>query len=181
MAENDEQFEPIPELNEQDDRIDWKAEALKAQGIAKRNKTKFDKATGTIGELKAQLAKNPLKPGEKQGFDYAEKAYLLANGLKSDEFAVIEEAMKSTGKSIDDVLGSKWFQNDLKERREVAASKAALPDGSGRSGQTTRDTVDYWLAKGELPPADQVELRRKVVNAKIKAAQKSHFTDHPVV
>jgi len=37
-----------------------------------------------------------------------------------------------------------------------------------RSGQSSKDSVDYWLAKGELPPntPENTKLRRDVVNAK---------------
>jgi len=49
--------------------------------------------------------------------------------------------------------------------------------------QTSRDKVDYWIAKDEMPPADQQQLRRDYVNAKNlkKAEDSSKFTDRPVV
>ncbi len=171
----------VPEIvetfdeNEQDT-TDWKALALQNQGIAKRLRTKLEKAKTPPPE--------PPKPAEpeKKGFDYAEKAYLKASNITPDEFAFVKEVMDSTGKSLDEVLEAKYFQAELKEKREAAETKAAIPSGSKRSTTVSKDSEEYWLAKGELPPADQVELRRKVVNALAKnSGNKSQFTDTPII
>lgn len=162
-----------------EEQIDWKAEANRLRGIAKRNETRLKK----LQAIKVESATEPKKePSEKATFDYAEKAFLRANGIQADEYPLVLEVMQSTGKSLDDVLDAKYFQAELKERREAKASKDAIPSGTKRTASSTRDTVDYWLAKGELPPLDQRELRQQVVNARIKAeTAKSQFTDRPVV
>lgn len=141
-------------------------------------------------QLKQLEKKNPdlFKKTEKKtskksdDFDYGEKAYLIANGIKeADEMEFVKDVMKETGKSLDAVVGSKFFQAELKERREDKATADATPKGSKRSGQSAANTVEYWIAKGELPPKDQRELRQKVVNARIsKESNKSMFTDNPV-
>jgi hypothetical protein len=175
----------VPELPQvadgQQDTTDWKATALKMQGMAKRFKTKIDKMT-TAPKTETTTTQNKTDANQTKGFDYAQKAYLKASGFAQDEFALVEEAMKGTGLDIDGVLGSKWFQAALKEQRELKATGEATPNGTKRAGNQTRNDVDYWIAKGELPPLDQPELRRKVVNAKIKAAKEgSMFTNTPVV
>ena len=76
--------------------------------------------------------------------------------------------MKDTGKDIESTLDSKYFQAELKEMRELKATEAATPSGTKRAGQSATDQVDYWLAKGELPPASERDLRQKVVNARMK-------------
>lgn len=173
-TEEIEQETPETELNES---TDWEAEAKKARGIAARLRTKLTKAT----EKKTTEAP-AAKPADKKGFDYAEKAYLKSSGIAPDEFALVDEIMAATGKSLDDVLEAKYFQQELKDRRDAKASKDAIPSGTKRSTSSTRDSVEYWIAKGELPPADQVDLRRKVVNAKIKnETSKSQFSDRSVV
>lgn len=141
-------------------------------------------------QLKQLEKKNPdlFKSIEKKtskksdDFDYGEKAFLIANGIKeSDEMEFVRDVMKETGKSLDAVVGSKYFQAELKDRREDKATQDATPKGSKRSGQSAANTVEYWIAKGELPPKDQTELRRKVVNARItKETNKSMFTSNPV-
>ena len=133
-------------------------------------------------ELGVESEEEPVKKEKKEGFDYAEKAYLKSSGIKSDEYDFVKDVMESTGKSLDDVLENKWFQNDLKEMRELKATKEALPSGTKRSSASTRDTVEYWIAKGELPPIDQMKLRRDVVNARIKAETRgSKFSRNSVV
>lgn len=126
----------------------------------------------------------PKKKTSKESgeLDYGQKAFLVANGIKgSEETNLVKEIMSATGKSLDDVLESRHFQAELKALREDKATKDAIPTGSKRSGQSQATEVEYWLAKGELPPADQRELRTKVVNARIKIQKdKSVFTDQPI-
>ena len=167
-----------------DENTDWKAEALKARGIAKRNATRLErlkKAATTKVETVSPPDKK-IEKVEKTEFDYAEKAFLRASGIESVDYTLVWEAMKQTGKTLDEVLGFKYFQAELKEVREARATKDAIPSGSKRSTPSTRDTVDYWIAKGELPPPDQIQLRRDVVNEKLKREQdRNQFAPRSVV
>ena len=134
------------------DTTDWKAEALKYKAIAERHKNKpREQKANNSGEL-----------------DYGQKAFLAANGVKgSDEMKLVQEIMRNTGKrDLESVIESKYFKSELEEMRALRSTAEANPSGSKRSGQTSSDSVDYWLAKGELPPKDQPELRRQYVNAK---------------
>lgn len=108
------------------------------------------------------------KSSKASELDYGQKAFLVASGVKgAKEMDLAKEYMSNTGKSLEEVVENKYFLNDLKELRETTASANAMPNGSKRSTNSSKDSVDYWLAKGELPPADQIELRRKVVNERI--------------
>ena len=92
--------------------------------------------------------------------------------------------MKDTGKSMDEVIENSRFQAELKDFREGVSSKEAIPKGTRRSSQTSRDSVEYWVAKGELPPntPENQDLRKKVVNAKIEAKRdRDVFTKTPVI
>lgn len=114
----------------------------------------------------------PKPDTQSTGLDYGQKAFLVANGIKGkEETELVQEVMAATGKSLEDVIESKYFQAELKERRDAKSAQDALPTQSKRSAAPARDGVDYWLSKGELPPKDQVELRRKVLNAKITKAK----------
>ena len=183
------ELEPVEEIEEtkdefDNDSTDWKALALKNQGIAKRYQTKIQKgleAEKTAAKEAEKAKKEEKQSQDKKDFDYAEKAYLKTMGIEKNEFPFVKEAMQSTGKSLDEILDSKYFQSELKEKREERASQDAIPTGTKRSGGSARDSVEYWIAKGELPPADQRELCIKVVNAKIAAEKsKSQFTDRPI-
>ena len=141
------------------------------RGILQRQLTKLNKELGIVEkEAEPKVEKKEVK----KGFDYAEKAYLKASGISGDEFALVEEYVENTGKSIDDILELKVFQAELKEKREASEVKEALPSGARRSSSSTKTNVDYWISKGELPPEDQVELRRKVVNERIAREKRSY-------
>lgn len=148
-------------------------------GIKKRQFTKLAKELG----IELPKPKEELKTEKpKEGFDYGEKAFLKASGIQSNEYELVERAMKSTGSTLDEILEDEFFQGRLKSLRETKATKEAIPQGSKRTGTSTRDSVDYWIAKGEMPPADQPKLRREYVNAKLKAEKaKSQFTSRSVV
>jgi len=136
------------------DSTDWKAEALKYKAILDRNK---DRNTST----KKAPASNDL--------DYGAKAFLAVQGIKgSDELKLVKDFMSNTGKDLDSVVESKHFKAELDEMRELKRTADATPSGNKRTGQSARDSVEYWIAKGELPPVSDADLRRQVVNARMK-------------
>jgi hypothetical protein len=171
-VEEAEELDPYQDDSEED-LTDWKAEAEKYKGMASRYKTERDK-------LKAKKAEAPKK--ENKDLDYGQKAFLVASGIKGSEEIELVKQYLASGKELDEIIENKHFQNDLKDLRDDKAIKAAIPSNTKRSGTSTRDSVDYWLAKGELPPPDQVELRRQVVNAKIKSQSTGNpFSQNSVV
>lgn len=165
------------------DKTDWKAialakdeEARKAFGMATRYKTK-------AGKVVEKPVDKPADQSQSNELDNGTIALLNVNGIKDTaELDLVKKIVKETGRPVSEVIGSKYFQAELKDLREsVAADGAASAKGGQRNGNAARDTVDYWIAKGELPPRDQEELRRKVVNARIKKEQsKNQFTDNPI-
>ena len=137
------------------------ARMKKAEADAKANKQDKPKDTD---KSKQQKGTKTFELG------YDHKAYLVANGIKgAEEFSIVQEVMQNTGKSLDDVIEMRYVQAELKALREEKATADAMPKGDKvRGGKSAQNTVDYWIAKGELPPADQVELRRKVVAEKVR-------------
>ena len=146
--------------DEGNDTTDYKALALKMQGMAKRFQTKIKKLAETP----------PAKPTvetKSEGLDYGQKAYLVALGYKDPaEQRKIEEAMKSTGKRIEDVLENPYLKSDIENMREINKSQVAsdATSKSKRTGTSSKSEVDYWVAKGELP--EDVVLARQVVAAR---------------
>jgi Xaa-Pro aminopeptidase len=162
------------------------------EGMTEREKELLErvkKAEAALIGLKKEkkAAKEEPKPELKKPnadtFDYGELAYLEMKGVKSDEEAAfVKKMMERTGDSLKDVLADDYVKNRLKSIREEKATKEAMPSNTRRSQTSGKDSVDYWINKGELPPMDQVELRRKVVNAKIdREKQRSKFSDNPIV
>lgn len=138
--------------SDSEDGVDWKAEALKFKAILDRNKSK-------------KLEKTPSKQSE--GTDYGLKAFLVASGLKGEqEHKLAQEFARNTGKSIEEVVDSKYFLQELQDFREIKNTENASIKGRGKTSNSSANDVDYWLAKpfGELP--DDFELRKKVVRAR---------------
>ena len=180
-----EEVEDIVETKDDDgnDTTDWKALAQsnnklakdfsgKSKGIAQRYKTKMDKLKESLDEKKPDEIKPP-KSENKDGLDYGQKAFLIANGIKgSKETEFVQEELEKAGGELDELLENEYFKDRLKEFREINKTSEATPKGT-RSGKPT-DSIDYWMTK----PMEEVpkELRAKVVNAKLKKdANKENF------
>lgn len=146
--------------NSAEDTTDWKAEALKNKAILERKEKKLQEFLSDDGKEKKTKKTNEL--------GYGEKAFLVANGIKgAKETELVTNYMEQTGKSLDEVIENKYFQNELKDLRDVQAVNEAVGDPSKRVGDVAKNSVEYWIAKGELPPVSEVQLRRDVVNAKM--------------
>ena len=161
------------EESEEKEEVNWEAKAKEAIGRAKRAETQLKKFKEAPEET------SPAKPQKKEGFDYAEKAYLKSSGINQNEFDFVYEVMTSTGKTLDEVLEAKYFQSELKEKREAKASKEAIPSGTKRSASPAKDQIEHWLNKpfSEVPQ----ELKREVLKARQKVeANNSKFSDRPI-
>lgn len=149
----------------------------------KQTRRKLGKDDGK--DSKEDKSSKDEKSDKKGELDYGQKAFLRAEGIKgSAEMDLVMDYVKNTGKSIEDVLESKHFQGDLKDLREEKETDDATPKGSKRGGSSSKDSVDYWLAKGGLPEdnSENRELRTKIVNARSKKASSgSQFATTAVV
>lgn len=177
--EKNEELELDTEETSEEDSTDWKEEAIKLRaekGIIQRERTKALKA---LEELKSQAQKEPT-PQDK--LDYGTKAYLLANGIKNGEMDFFEQHLKESKMTPEQLLSNKHFLSALEERRGGEEVRDAIPEGTKRSNSSARNSVDYWLKKDALPPIDQPDLRREVVNARLKSeASVSKFSSNPVI
>ena len=139
--------------------VDWEAKAKELEGRLKRAETKLSKTP------KPEAG----KPSTSNGLDYGMKALLRSEGIKGDtETKLVEQFMQETGKTLEQVIESKFFKAELEEMRELAKTEDANPKGK-RTGTTAIDSVEYWLGK----PLEEVpkDMRTKVVNAKIKQSE----------
>ncbi|WP_213090026.1 hypothetical protein, partial [Escherichia coli] len=85
---------------------------------------------------------------------------------------------------IEEIIESKYFNSQLKEIRDTRESRLASDalSGNNRSGNSARDTVAYWLDKGQLPPPYMKQLRRDVVNERTRRdTDGEKFTNNPVI
>ena len=148
------------ETKTEEQEVDWQARARELEGRLKRAETKLKKASDSPAPSK------PSAPGE---FDYSQKAFLAVNDVKTPkEMDLARDYMVNTGKTLDEIVTNKFFLQELKELKDLETTDRANPSVSKRTGQSTQDSVEYWLAKGEMPPQGMTELRRAYVNAKMK-------------
>jgi len=105
--------------------------------------------------------------------DLGEKAYLAVNGIKgADEVDFFQKMKKETGKDAESLLQSTYFQVEYKDFKEKKSTSNAIPTGSKRSNNSSVDSVEYWIAKGELPQGlENKELREKIVNTRMGKEQ----------
>jgi hypothetical protein len=138
--------------------------------------------------LRAKKTEEPEKKSlseKKQKLDYGELAYLEIQGIKTkEEREYLKDAQQVSGLDLQDLLTKPFIQAELKALRDAKSTLEAVPSASKRTtpGQSGKDTVDYWIKKDELPPVEQMELRRKVLNQKIhKEREGSKFSSDPIV
>lgn len=156
----------------------------------KRQLNQHDKKFGFKDEEPAEKAEKPAPKTEKSGdFDYGEKAFLRsALDLKgADELQLAKNWRDRTGDDLDTLASDEIFLARLKSFREAKASTEAVPKGSKRSVQQSKDDVGYWqekISSGEKSLTDipDIALRRKVLNARIDQEKtKGQFSDSPLI
>jgi hypothetical protein len=166
MEINEEQTVEEQQPEEQDvERTDWKAKAIEIE-------TKYKSDIGSLKRELKDLKKPKTEPSiesppqdkKPEDLDYGQKAFLIANGIKADEQEFVKEELKKSGQTLDELIDNEYFQAKLKRVRDLRGTEEATPKNSKRTGQSATDTVEYWIAKGELPP--DRELRAKVVKAR---------------
>lgn len=180
-VEDEDIEEETSEPTEDPSELKARIKRLEEKAIAQRERTRM---------LRQELQKNKPKaeaPKEekKNGLDKLDRAVLRVEKIThQDDIGLVEDWMKDTGKDIEQVLASVRFQSELKELQDKRAAQEAAPQNSKRSGQSARDEVDYWLAKGPGPeglPKDNPALAQKVVQARRAQAQRANqFSDEPI-
>ena len=102
----------------------------------------------------------------------------------SEDIDFIQKEMQESRKTLAEVLTMTYVKEGLKELKEARGVKDATPEGGKRSQASAKDSVTYWIAKGELPPntPENMELRRKIVNQREKTDQVgSKFSETPLI
>lgn len=170
MDENetiDDVLEELEEVEEDTtDDTDWKALALKNQGIAKRLQTKLAKASEKKEEpAPAKETKTEFQTGK---LDETQLDYLDLKGISDqDEIDIIERIVAKTGQTVRQALKDDYVVAKLESLRAEKEVKDATPSSTKRSGSGTGDNLATALAKfnkdGTLP--DDYTLRTAVVNA----------------
>lgn len=141
----------------EEETTDWEEKFKKEEGRRKRAETKLSKSKTSDTK--------PPKSENKDGLDYGQEAFLIANGIKgSKESDFVKEELEKAGGELRDLLENEYFKNRLEEFRAINKTSDAIPKKT-RSGKSV-DSLDYWMTKpmSEVPK----DLRAKVVNARLK-------------
>lgn len=185
-SDDDARKEHFTKLNDQGKRLlDFNRQlfsrAKKAEGFEQDKDGKWFKPEQKL-EKKPEKKPEALEPKPPSDVDFAQLAF---HNTRSDSTKIehdedvefLRETIRETGKPQAYILGSKWFQTELKERQELRATTEATPSGSKRSPTASSQTnPEYWLARGELPPdtPENRKLREDVVNLRYER-EKSAF------
>jgi hypothetical protein len=160
-------------------------ELVKSLEYAQNQKIRAEKAEKSAKSTpKKAEGENPT-PKKKDGFDYAELAYLEVKGVNDKEAQdYLSSEIKKTGKDLKELLGYDYINESLKKMKEAKESQNAIPSRSKRSSATVKSDVSYWINKGELPEntPENMQLRREIVNAKLKKSENvDKFTENPII
>lgn len=128
------------------------------------------------------------KPKEKQtkpnesdksdrALETAQRALLNSAGFKaSEQQDYIFEQAERLKADVSEIIGDDYHQSKLKAIKDKIDTKGSMPKGGGKGGGGASDSVDYWIAKDELP--EDQELAEKVIEAKMKKQKsKNQFSD----
>lgn len=127
-----------------------------------------------IASLKRSLKKatketrsdTPTKNQTSDDSDLSQKvdkmALRIAGITEKDEVDLFNRLKEETGKTADELLETKYFQAELQDLRDQRSNADAATNVSGdKTKASAKDSVDYWLAKGEPPTPDQLPDRKK--------------------
>lgn len=155
------------------DTTDWKALALKNQGIARRLKTKLDKNSDTKQEPKKE------EKSSDNSSVLAAKAFLRSAGItKKEEVELALSTAKKWGidtDNLDELVDDDDFQTKLEKLRTKQANIEASTGVNGDKPTTSvKNTAEYWIAKNTPPTPDQVPdgaTRRKIIAEMMRLAE----------
>jgi len=141
--------------DEKDLKIKELEEKLKSKAIEARLAKKEEKKEETL-DLSSDLKERLLK------------IELRESGLKdSEEVDLVMKESKELGIDPKKLVERGLADTLLQTHRKAKLDEQATPGTSKRGGAINqKDNPEYWMAKGELPPKESVELRRKVIEAK---------------
>ena len=133
--------------------------------------------------IQARLAKKEAKDTQVDEtlLERVTRIELKENGLKdAEEIELVTEKAKELGIDPLKLVKDGYADTMLKNHRQAKANELANPSTQSRGVVNATDSVDYWIAKGELPPANKVELRRQVVNKKMAAGSRKNMFNYEI-
>jgi hypothetical protein len=177
----------VPEItpvldDEGNDTTDWKALAeerhalaVKNQGIARRFKTKLEKAKETPPATPVEPKGEP-KPDDNKLLERIERVSLRQAGVEHpDDIDLARKTAKKWNMDVEEVLADEDFKVKLEKQQTSRANTQATSGVKGGAGSSqAKNTPEYWVAKGTPPtPADVPDrkVRAKIVRAMMESTK----------
>ncbi len=165
----EEQTQDAPEKNELEEKNRQLFErAKKAELESKELKAKMKE----LSSEETSKAKEPEPQSDEP--DYAKISFLEQRDVvHPDDQKIVKDEAERLKLPLTDVLQMEHIKTKLQESKDGREAKEGMPKGKGRTGQTSRDDVDYYMDKPNELPEDQ-DLASKVVEARMN----KHETDN---
>lgn len=146
-----------------------------------------DKQISDLSRLKREAKREAKKSDESEETksdepDYAKLAFLEQKGVEHpDDQKIVKDEAERLKLPLTDILQMEHIKAKLQESKDGREAKEGMPKGKGRTGQASKEDIDYYLDKPDELPEDQ-ELAGKVVEARLKKIDKaSQFSDIPFI
>jgi predicted nucleotide-binding protein (sugar kinase/HSP70/actin superfamily) len=170
--------EIVEEKDEEgNDTTDWKALALKNQGIAKRYKTQMEKAKAEA-EAKIKEREPNTKPEvkEKTQEELSPRDIIVltnANIAEEEDIDVVLDYAKFKKISVAEALKSSVVKTTLAENEEHRRTAAAANTAPGRRGaqQKSEDSLLSEFKSGKVPETDDEMDRLALARMKARAGK----------
>lgn len=157
--ENEEDLELEP-TNEGEN---WEARAKQIEERFRSSKERQKSAKAeyenriSILEKELESFKKPNIENQSDEFGLTELTYLLTQEIKNeDEIKLVKDELKIAGlkkEQLPLLVGNPYFKTKLEALKTAQANQIATSDIKGEAGSSSaKNTPEYWVAKGELPP-----------------------------
>lgn len=147
---------------------------------------RLERQTKQLRKKLGMTDEKPEKTSKKSdGFDDAQLLLLELKGIDADEdIEWTQEQLKERGGNLRDLLGKKWFQAELKERKDDRTNREAISVTSKRSSSKPADIFERSYAEyqktGKLP--EDRAMQEKIIARRREAEGSGNkFTTRPVV
>lgn len=152
IKDEDVQEEDFSQEQLDSDDFDWKAEAQKLKGIAKRRATQLLKAKEALAKANEKIEQKPQNKETKPDtalLERLDKMALQVAGIKeADEIELFNKWKEQTSREADDIISNSIFQKELEELRTAKANQIATSNIKGEKGDSgVTNTPEYWRAK----------------------------------